>query len=174
MGRKLSPEKQKAEREKFKWEQAVREVKFCPEPTYEFNINMIQTYTVTYEINGQGVQPENLTGLLALPAEFPVLEAEGYTFGGWFTDETLQTPAVAGTKIESNITLYAKWTENTYTIAFNANGGTGTMASMTGVKYTESKVLTTNTFTRAGYTLVGWNTKADGSGTNYNDGATVS
>ena len=39
MGRKLSPEKQKAEREKFKWDQAVREVKFCPEPTYQFNIN---------------------------------------------------------------------------------------------------------------------------------------
>ena len=39
MGRKLSPEKEKAEREKSKWDQAVREVKFCPEPTYEFNAN---------------------------------------------------------------------------------------------------------------------------------------
>ena len=39
MGRKKSPEKQKAEREQFKWDQAVREVKFCPEPTYQFNVS---------------------------------------------------------------------------------------------------------------------------------------
>ena len=55
------------------------------------------------------------------------------------------------------------------TVTFNANGGSGTMA-------TESEIapvaLTTNAFTRAGYTFSGWNTAADGSGTAYADGAT--
>ena len=38
MGRKLSPEKQKIENEKRKWDQAVRELRFCPEPTYQFEV----------------------------------------------------------------------------------------------------------------------------------------
>jgi uncharacterized repeat protein (TIGR02543 family) len=39
--------------------------------------------------------------------------------------------------------------------------------------YGVSKNLTANTFTRTGYTFAGWNTAANGGGTNYNDGASV-
>ena len=60
----------------------------------------------------------------------------------------------------------------TYTVTFNANGGSGTMANQT-FTADEIKALTTNAFTRTGYTFTGWNTKADGSGTAYTDGQSV-
>ncbi|MBO5847093.1 MAG: InlB B-repeat-containing protein, partial [Bacteroidales bacterium] len=53
-------------------------------------------------------------------------------------------------------------------VTFNANGGMGTMSEQ---RFEEgvSQQLSPNTFTRAGYTFVGWNTAADGSGTSYTD-----
>ncbi|MGN8739529.1 InlB B-repeat-containing protein [Bilifractor sp. HCP3S3_D3] len=66
----------------------------------------------------------------------------------------------------------ARFTANKYNIAFQANGGSGTMANETMI-YDTAKTLTANSFVRTGYTFVGWNTKADGSGTSYTNGATV-
>ena len=54
-------------------------------------------------------------------------------------------------------------------VTFNANGGAG---AMTAQSANAATVLTTNTFTRAGYTFAGWNTAANGSGTAYANGAT--
>ena len=56
----------------------------------------------------------------------------------------------------------------TYTVKFNANGGSGTMADMT-VNVGAHTALTENAFTRAGYEFIGWNDQPDGSGTNYAD-----
>ena len=50
-----------------------------------------------------------------------------------------------------------------YTISFDANGGTGSMANQT-VTSGSSTTLSANTFTRSGYLFMGWNTKADGTG----------
>ena len=50
-----------------------------------------------------------------------------------------------------------------YTISFNANGGTGSMANQT-VTSGNDAALRANTFTRDNYHFMGWNTKADGSG----------
>ena len=58
------------------------------------------------------------------------------------------------------------------TITFDPNGGEGTMAPQ-GVLIGEETALNTNTFTREDYSFNGWNTAADGSGTSYADGATV-
>jgi len=55
-------------------------------------------------------------------------------------------------------------------ITFNANGGTGTMAPET-EQYDTTAALTPNAFTYVGYTFAGWNTKANGSGTAFTDGA---
>lgn len=61
---------------------------------------------------------------------------------------------------------------NEITITFDANGGTGKMAAlMANPGY--DKQLSSNTFTREGYTFTGWNTAADGSGTSYEDSASV-
>ena len=65
-------------------------------------------------------------------------------------------------------TLSLKIEEPTYTIVFNANGGTGTMNPQT-FKYSESKALTENAFERSGYSFEKWTTNANGSGTAYTD-----
>ena len=59
------------------------------------------------------------------------------------------------------------------TVGFDANGGEGTMTTWTGKPNTSSD-LPKNTFTRENYTFTGWNTKADGTGKGYADGANVS
>ena len=76
-------------------------------------------------------------------------------------------------------TLYAHYEPNTYTIAFNANDdnyvgtATGSTASIAAT-YDVSYTLTANGFSRTGYTFAGWSRNADGSGTQYTDGQSVS
>ena len=63
-------------------------------------------------------------------------------------------------------------TSTSYTVSFNANGGTGSMANQK-LKSNTPAALNTLTFTRDGYAFVGWNTKSDGSGHDYGDGQSV-
>jgi uncharacterized repeat protein (TIGR02543 family) len=60
--------------------------------------------------------------------------------------------------------------EESYTISFNANGGSGTMANQTIVSG-ESSAIKANAFTRAGYTFFGWATSAGATSAAYADGA---
>ena len=106
----------------------------------------------------------------------PTPTRTGYTFAGWYT------AASGGTKVgtggasytpTSAITLYAHWTANTYSVKFNGNGATSGSMSNQGITYNTAQTLTSNAFARNGYTFAGWNTKADGTGTNYANGASV-
>lgn len=100
----------------------------------------------------------------------------GYTFSGWFTD-----PSFSGSKLTvdavkeltAGTTLYAKWSSKTYTLKYDANGGTGTMADESGKRCDIAYTLAPNKFTKTGYTFAGWNTKADGTGDSYADKASV-
>jgi uncharacterized repeat protein (TIGR02543 family) len=79
----------------------------------------------------------------------------------------------------SSATLYAQWSAAppppppgpTFTVTFNANGGSGSMSPQAA---SSPAALTPNSFTRAGYAFVGWNTAADGSGVAYANTATYS
>ncbi|MEI6184121.1 MAG: InlB B-repeat-containing protein, partial [Bacteroidota bacterium] len=96
----------------------------------------------------------------------------GYTFAGWTTvnDGTGTSYADAASyTFAADITLYAKWTANNNTVTFNANGGTGSMSNQT-IATAASANLTSNAFTRAGYTFAGWATTAGGT-VAYSDGA---
>lgn len=62
--------------------------------------------------------------------------------------------------------------KETYTVNFNANGGTGTMVSQTFTDG-EAQALTLNSFTRENYAFVKWSVMKDGSGTTYSDGQTI-
>lgn len=69
------------------------------------------------------------------------------------------------------MTLYAQWEEIPkvfYTVKFDANGGTGEMNKITAESGIEIAI-TENSFTKAGWTFSGWNTKSDGTGAPYND-----
>ncbi|MCR4649583.1 MAG: InlB B-repeat-containing protein, partial [Lachnospiraceae bacterium] len=99
----------------------------------------------------------------------------GYKFVNWNTkaDGTGKTYN-AGAKISTDAPskLYAQWAPSRYSVKFDANGGSGTMSSQS-IKYNTSTALKKNTFKKSGYKFVGWNTKADGSGTSYADEAQV-
>lgn len=74
---------------------------------------------------------------------------------------------------DKSVTLYANWKPNNYKVRYNGNGATsGTMTDSSHV-YGTAKVLTRNAYARTGYTFTGWNTKSDGKGTAYADGASV-
>ncbi len=133
-------------------------------------------YNIYYELNGGENDPENPTNyniddeiVLKNPTK------AGYKFDGWFKEDTFKTRV---TKIalgsSGDITLHAKWTAIKYTITFNVNGGTGTIEKVV-VEGTESFTLPDiGSVERNGYTLTGWNTKKDGTGTQYDLGAVVS
>ena len=71
----------------------------------------------------------------------------------------------------ANVTLYAQWTPNQYSITYKGNGGTwsNTDTWTTKVNYDSNYVTEKNFFSRPGYTFIGWNEKADGSGTDWTD-----
>ena len=82
----------------------------------------------------------------------PTPTKTGYTFAGWYSDSGLNTHVGAGGASytpSANITLYAKWTPITYTVAFNGNGNTsGSMSNQT-FTYDVAQALTANAYTRA-------------------------
>ena len=59
------------------------------------------------------------------------------------------------------------------TVAFNGNGSTSGSMSSIKIPAGDSQVLPSNTFVRSGYDFTGWNTAANGGGTSYSDGATL-
>jgi len=96
----------------------------------------------------------------------------GHNFAGWATSAAgplLYTNGASYTMGTSNVTLYAKWTPINYTITFNANGGSGTMANQI-IASGATANLNSNLFTRTGYTFAGWATTSGGS-VSYSNGA---
>lgn len=56
----------------------------------------------------------------------------------------------------ASVNLYAQWEINTYTIVYDANGGSGTMSSQS-IEWNESFTISNNSFVRDGYKFMGWN-----------------
>ena len=103
-----------------------------------------------------------------------------YGFDGWSNMSTGRVAYVDG-QVVSNLTetanatvgLYAHWTAltNLYTVAFNANGGSGTMSNQT-FAVGQGQTLNTNRFSRNGFAFQGWGTSSTGT-VAYTDGQFV-
>jgi uncharacterized repeat protein (TIGR02543 family) len=137
--------------------------------------------TVTFNANGGSgtmaneIEPYDTTAALTLNA----FNYGGYTFTGWNTAPNgggIEFANGALAKFNGNATFYAQWEDDSMavaTVTFNANGGIGSMPPETeGLNITAK--LTTNTFTRAGYSFSGWNTTKSGSGAAYANDADYS
>lgn len=133
--------------------------------------------TVRFDANGGRVSPaskvvtcnssySNTYGSLPTPTR------TGYDFDGWYTQETGGTKVTANTSVGTDppATLYAHWKGKTYTVTFNANGGTVSTTSDT-VTYGK-KYYSLPSPTRKGYKFDGWYTKKDG-GTKVESDTTV-
>lgn len=85
--------------------------------------------------------------------------------GAPYNPEKPQTTVIMP-KQNVELTAIAEKTVNTYTVIFKENTGTGTMEGQNFVYDVEQK-LTSNKFTKTGYTFESWNTNEDGTGTKY-------
>ncbi|MEO2207774.1 InlB B-repeat-containing protein [Paenibacillus pabuli] len=114
----------------------------------------INSYTVNFDSNGgTAVDDQSVQyGKLATAPVDPTLA--GHIFAGWFTDSRLsQAFDFDNTVVTGDITLYAKWTADKYTISFNSLGGS-TVADVT-VEHGD-KLTAPPSPSRSGYTFVGW------------------
>ena len=128
-----------------------------------------RTATVSFTTaNGTVPSIKKYTGQKISETEIPTLAARaGYTLDGWFNGSTKLT---SNYTVNGDVAFTEKWSANTYTITFNANGGTESDSTQT-VTYDTTVKLNANTFVREGYTFNGWNRAANGSGTGYADKA---
>lgn len=145
----------------------------------QFGNYLIPVYMPTVSFKGNGgigsMSPEaffySSGSADSLPLTPNSFSRSGYQFDSWNT-----APDGTGTiyfdnysySFTSDVILYAQWSKlPTYTVSFDSNGGSGTIKSEI-----ESGLqpLTANSFTNGSLYFVGWNTQADGKGTNYFDG----
>lgn len=85
-----------------------------------FTVLKATTYTVTFNTNGRGTAPAAQTVLENARVKKPASPtAQGYKFGGWYTEAACVNAFDFSTPITGNITLYAKWTKS------SSGGGSG-------------------------------------------------
>jgi uncharacterized repeat protein (TIGR02543 family) len=117
------------------------------------------SFTITYTYNGAtgGNSAATSTYVTGAPGvTLPTPTRTGYTFAGWYAESGLTTQVTGAQTPTSNITLYAKWTANTYTLTFNYNGATGGNGTATSYFTSGGTAITLPTPTKTGYTFAGW------------------
>ena len=95
-----------------------------------FKLGAVESWTVAFNSNGGSACDTKFVatadGKLVKPAD-PT--RDGYTFGGWFTDEACTQAYDFSTPVTADLTLYAKWTKNAVNPGGNggagSNGGSG-------------------------------------------------
>ena len=147
--------------------------------------NVVPIYTITFNGNPSSVcclertmDPQKIEEGVTAALDFSLFLLPNRTFLGWNTAAdgtgTFYADQAAYTMGSANVTLYAQWGLQ---IIFDANGGEGTMdpqgvfLNNDGSSGWPTTVLRANKFTRSGYGFLGWNTRADGTGTFYADQA---
>ena len=152
------------------------------------------TYTATFYANGGTFSDGSTTWTKKIYSGatnyysqmgIPTLTKSGCTADGWHDGSPTGTVYRQYFGTNGNQSFYANWncsssggetgggenpTPTTYTVKYDANGGTGAPSNQTKTKGKEL-VLSTTVPTKEGYKFVNWNTKKDGTGTSYNAGS---
>ena len=152
------------------WTPKITEVAGNVTYTAEYT-STVNTYTVTWKNYDGSVLKEQLVAYNEMPEyigeipQKPMDDTYRYSFNGkWGPEVQVVTgPAEYTAQFDAAERKF-------YTVSFDANGGSGEMASQTMEKGYEV-ALTENSFERQGYIFTGWNTNPNGYGTPYNDKA---
>jgi len=141
------------------------------------------TYTVTFNANGaDGAAPEAQTvnegTIIVLPGKGGMSKGTDI-FAGWNESASgggTTYSVGASVTVTRNMVFYAQWLDGStpqYTVTFNANGATSGVAPASQTVYSGISITIPGQGTLAfsGKTFDGWNTLANGGGTNYAEGA---
>lgn len=140
------------------------------------SINVSAPLSMTFDANsgtlssgpGNGLTTYTYTGSVGSSFTAPSAVRTHYTISNWRNplsggDPVFLTPGInytfGSSGLEISKTFYAIWTANTYTVTYNANGGTVSPSSAS-VSYPNSVTLPTPS--RSGYTFNGWYTASSG------------
>jgi uncharacterized repeat protein (TIGR02543 family) len=134
-------------------------------------------YSITYNANNatSGSVPAdannyNIGQNITVRGNTGTLVRTGYSFAGWnLAADGTGTNYQSGNLLlvgSANVTLYAKWTANTYTVTYNANGAGGSLARASETYTTAGTAVTLpgqGTLSKTGYNFGGWSTSPSGS-----------
>ncbi|MBR4451240.1 MAG: InlB B-repeat-containing protein [Clostridia bacterium] len=149
------------------------------EATSETSGMFYYMFRVSFNANGGSgapgtIEQNSYQQTLTIPADKPT--RTGYTFLGWSTSSSASSASYqpGGSITPGNhTTLYAVWKANTYTVSYNANGGSGAPSNQTKT-YGKNLTLSSVKPSKAGYSFKNWNTNSGGTGTSYASGGTYS
>jgi uncharacterized repeat protein (TIGR02543 family) len=134
----------------------------------------LNKYEISYNANGGSGAPASQTKThgVTLTLRTTIPTRTGYTFKGWSTSSSATNASyAAGGNYSTNasVTLYAVWTKTTYTVQYNANGGSGAPSAQTKT-YGVTLTLSSTKPTRSGYTFMGWSTSSSATSASYSSG----
>ena len=141
-----------------KWVPAVDATVPAKNVTY-WAIWTANKYTVTYDVNGGSLNGASSSVLRTYGQTYGSLPAPTRTeatFLGWYLDESCIS-STSKVQTASDHTLVARWNVNTYSVTFEANGGTGGTSAV--MEY--GSPIVSATVSRTGYTLANWEPAVD-------------
>ena len=131
-----------------------------------YTIPSVPYNTYSFNANGGSGAPGSVTKVGGVDFTFPSGKPTrtGYTFKGWnnttINNGTLYQPGqTVGGLLDQNIEWRANWTVNTYTVKYNANGGSGAPGQQTKT-YGVTLTLSSTKPARTNYTFKGWGTSS--------------
>lgn len=120
------------------------------------NFTWKNRYAITFNANG-GSGGTSKVYSYGDSVSFPTPSRAHYNFNGWYTASSGGTKVTSAT-CTGNVTYYAQWTQIRYTIAFDANGGSGS----TSRTYAYGETISFPSTSRSGYNFNGWYTASSG------------
>jgi uncharacterized repeat protein (TIGR02543 family) len=139
-----------------------------------------QSYTISYSGNtptsGSVTSGSFIAGGVPYAIAANGFTKDGYTFAGWKDASNNSYTVGAGYSTAANLALIAQWTPSSYIVTYNGNGSTGGSAPSSGTLTTGTTFNASSnsgSLVKAGYDFAGWNTSADGTGTNIAVGGVV-
>ncbi len=140
------------------WSPAIADVTAAQTYVAVFS-STVNEYQITFNANGHGTAPAAQTIAYGGKVTQPTAPtAEGYTFGGWYKEAACTNAwNFANTTVTGAQELFAKWTIQSFTLAWDANGGSELTGNYThGTVQYGTTIVAPNDPTRTGYTFTGW------------------